>query len=74
LGELGFHCVIYPGAITRSVVPAAREMLAELKAEGTTAGRLDRMATFQDVNEVVRLTDRNEWEAMIATRARGAGA
>ena len=74
LGELGFHCVIYPGAITRSVVPAAREMLAELKAEGTTAGRLDRMATFQDVNEVVGLTDRNEWEAMIVARARGVGA
>jgi len=71
LGELGFHCVICPGSITRAVVPAARDVLAELKAQGTTAGRLDRMATFQDVNEVVGLTARNEWEAMIAARARG---
>lgn len=73
LGELGFHCVIHPGAITRAVVPAARELLAELKAKGTTAGRLDRLATFQDVNEVVGLSAHNEWEAMIAARARGEG-
>jgi 2-methylisocitrate lyase-like PEP mutase family enzyme len=69
LGELGFSLIIYPGAITRSVVPAARAVLNELATQGTTAGWLDQMATFQDVNDVLGLTEANTWEAAIAERA-----
>lgn len=71
LAELGFRLVIYPGAITRSIVPAARAVLDELASKGTTAGRLAQMATFQDVNDVLGLTAANEWEAAIAERAKG---
>ena len=71
LAELGYSLVIYPGALTRTIVPAARAVLAELAETGTTAGRLDQMATFQDVNEILGLTDANEWEAHIADRAGG---
>jgi 2-methylisocitrate lyase-like PEP mutase family enzyme len=74
LGALGYSLVIYPGAITRSIVPAAREVLAELAVEGTTSGRLDRMATFQDVNNVLGLDDANGWEREIAQRASEASA
>ncbi len=69
LAELGFSLVIYPGALTRTIVPAARAVLAELTRTGTTAGWLDQMATFQDVNELLGLSDVNEWEAHIAERA-----
>ena len=69
LAALGFSLVIYPGAITRSVVPATRAVLEELKLSGTTAGWLDQMASFQDVNEVLGLTEADEWEAVIAERA-----
>ena len=69
LAALGFSLVIYPGAITRSVVPATRAVLEELKRRGTTAGWLDQMASFQDVNEVLGLTEADEWEAVIAERA-----
>jgi 2-methylisocitrate lyase-like PEP mutase family enzyme len=69
LAALGFSLVIYPGAITRSIVPATRAVLAELTDTGTTAGWLDHMASFQNVNDVLGLTDANEWEAHIADRA-----
>ena len=72
LGELGFSLIIYPGAITRTVVPAARAVLNELKSAGSTAGWLDHMASFQDVNEVLDLSEINAWETHIADRARGA--
>ena len=69
LYTLGYSLVIYPGSITRTVTRSAREILAELKAQGTTAGRLDEMASFQDVNRVVGLADSNDWERDIAARA-----
>ena len=69
LKELGFSLVIFPGSITRIATRAARELLHEIAASGTTAGALGRMASFQDVNEVVGLTESNEWEQGIADRA-----
>jgi 2-methylisocitrate lyase-like PEP mutase family enzyme len=69
LGDLGFSLVIFPGSVTRATTPAARAVLAELAATGTTAGYLDRMASFQEVNRVVGLEASNEWERAIARRA-----
>lgn len=69
LGALGFSLVIYPGSITRTATMAARAVLTELAAEGTTAGRLDKMASFGDVNEVVGLAVANAWEQEIANRS-----
>jgi 2-methylisocitrate lyase-like PEP mutase family enzyme len=70
LGTLGYSLIIYPGAITRSIVPAARAVLSELAVAGTTSGWLDRMATFQEVNSVLGLDEANSWESEIADRAR----
>ena len=72
LAQLGYSLIIYPGAITRTVVPATRAVLAELAATGSTAGWLDHMASFQDVNDVLGLTEINAWEAQIADRAKRA--
>ena len=69
LHSLGFSLVIFPGTITRSVTKVARDVLAELRKSGTTAGRLDDMATFGEVNEVVGLEAANEWEQGIADRS-----
>jgi 2-methylisocitrate lyase-like PEP mutase family enzyme len=71
LGALGFSLIIYPGSITRAIVPAARAVLNDLRAKGTTAGRLDEMATFGDVNDLLDLDEANRREAEIAARARG---
>lgn len=69
LGRLGFSLVIFPGSIARTATLAAREMLEELAADGTTAGRLDKMASFQEVNRLVGLADADEWEQGIADRS-----
>ena len=69
LGEMGFHLIIHPGALTRALVPTARQLLGDLRQQGSTVSWLDRMATFQEVNEVVGLTQTNEWEADVARRA-----
>ena len=69
LAELGFSFIIYPGALTRTLVPVAQQMLADLRDEGSTLGWLDKMATFNEVNEVVGLGEANAWEADIARRA-----
>ncbi|HSF84735.1 MAG TPA: isocitrate lyase/PEP mutase family protein [Acidimicrobiia bacterium] len=69
LVALGYSLVIFPGTITRTAVFAARAALSEMAATGTTAGRLDQMASFQDVNRIVGLEDANRWEQEIARRA-----
>lgn len=74
LAELGFCFIIYPGALTRALVPVAQQLLADLQADGSTMSWLDRMATFQEVNEVVGLSAATEWEAEIARRASIRGA
>ena len=69
LHALGFSLVIFPGTITRTVTKAARDVLTELHKSGTTAGRLDDMASFSDVNRIVGLEAANEWEQGIADRS-----
>ncbi len=69
LAELGFSFIIHPGALTRTLVPVAQQMLADLRDEGSTLGWLDKMATFNEVNDIVGLGEANAWEADIAKRA-----
>lgn len=65
LGNLGFSLVLFPGSVTRTVTRAARDTLDELHQTGTTAGRLDQMATFDEVNRVVGLKEADDWERSI---------
>ena len=69
LGELGFSLVLFPGSVTRTVTRAAQDTLDELARTGTTAGRLDTMATFDEVNRVVGLTEADDWERRIQDAA-----
>jgi 2-methylisocitrate lyase-like PEP mutase family enzyme len=57
LGELGFRLVIYPGAMVRVTSFAAQAYLRELLAQGTTAGMLDRMNSFDQIMDLVGLTE-----------------
>lgn len=68
LGALGYSLVIHPGTLTRSLVRAAREVLAELLATGSAVRLLDRMASFDDVNALVGLPEATRWEQLLADR------
>ncbi|GMQ85838.1 MAG: isocitrate lyase/PEP mutase family protein [Acidimicrobiia bacterium] len=69
LGELGFSLILYPGSVTRTVTQAARKTLSELRATGTTTGRLEDMATFDELNRVVGLGEADQWERSIKDAA-----
>jgi methylisocitrate lyase len=69
LADLGFSLVIFPGSIGRASVKAADRVLSELVSKGTTREILANMATFDAVNEILGLSDSNNWESDIAKRA-----
>jgi len=69
LGDLGFSLILFPGSVTRTVTRAARETLDELRSTGTTMGRLEAMATFDEVNRVVGLPEADEFERAITDAA-----
>lgn len=60
LGKIGFKLVISPGALVRTLIPAAEAFLQALKAEGSTVGYRDRMTDLTGVNDRIGL------EAMLA--------
>lgn len=69
LGELGYSLVLFPGSVTRTVTRAAQDTLDELQRTGTTSGRLDSMASFDEVNRVVGLSEADNWERRIQDAA-----
>ena len=46
---------IFPNSLARRFARAGAELLAELRGRGTTAGALDRMASFDELNGLVGL-------------------
>lgn len=68
LAEIGFSIVITPGTITRVTTRAAEDVLAELAATGTTEAFLDRMKSFEAVNDMLGLPEADAWEADVAAR------
>jgi 2,3-dimethylmalate lyase len=57
LAALGYALVLYPNSLVRRFVAAGAELLAELRCRGTTAGQLDRMVTFDRLNQLTRLDE-----------------
>jgi 2-methylisocitrate lyase-like PEP mutase family enzyme len=53
LAHLGFKLVIFPGAMLRVLSRAGAEYLQTLRRDGTTAGILDRMFDFNQVNDLI---------------------
>jgi carboxyvinyl-carboxyphosphonate phosphorylmutase len=66
LQHLGFKIVIFPGSIMLAVLPLVREILAEIKQHGTTAGLLQRMSNVVELFETMGLSDMLALDARVA--------
>lgn len=55
--EIGFRCVAHPTALTYAIAKTARDVLAHLLRNGTTAGLEDRMIAFEEFNRLVGLEE-----------------
>lgn len=53
LEEIGFRIVIFPGGTVRALSFALRDYLQSLASHGTTTPYLDRMLSFQALNEMI---------------------
>jgi 2,3-dimethylmalate lyase len=62
LDALGFRVAIYPGLGRNAAGFGIREALGTLKREGNTKNARERMLTFREYNEVLGLSDVEEWE------------
>ena len=57
LEALGFALAIYPTGPLYAATKAVKDYIAELKAAGTTMGRIDRMIPFEDFNQLIGLPE-----------------
>jgi len=62
LDALGFRLAIYPGLGRYAAGYGIREALGTLKRDGSTRKARERMLTFREYNEVLGLSDVEEWE------------
>jgi 2-methylisocitrate lyase-like PEP mutase family enzyme len=68
LAQLGFSLILFPGSIIRAVTSAAKSLLQVLADHGTTETMLDDMATFEEVNQLVGLSESDLWEQGISAK------
>jgi len=66
LEQLGFSLIVCPLAALFAAARAVREVLVELRERETTAGALDSMLAFEELNELVGLEARYADEARYA--------
>lgn len=62
LERLGFRIAIYPGLGRYAAGYAIRAALNVLKRDGTTRQARDRMLTFKEYNDALKLPEIEEWE------------
>ena len=62
IGQLGFRIAIFPGLARNAAGYAIREAINALKRDGNTKAVRDRMLTMKEYNEVLKLSDVEEWE------------
>jgi len=55
LDAMGYRLVIFPGAAVRMAAAAITKLMAALKQDGTTAGLLDQMLSFRELNDLLGL-------------------
>jgi methylisocitrate lyase len=55
LDAMGYSLVIFPGAAVRMAAAAITKLMAALKQQGTTAGLLDQMLSFRELNDLLSL-------------------
>jgi carboxyvinyl-carboxyphosphonate phosphorylmutase len=63
LASMGYRIAIYPLSALYAAARAVRDVLAELKAEGTTECVIDRMIAFEEFNRLVGLPEYQELES-----------
>jgi 2-methylisocitrate lyase-like PEP mutase family enzyme len=63
LGELGYAIALFPSSSLFAAARSAREVAEALAAEGTTAGILERLEPFGDVNDLLDLARWQDEEA-----------
>ncbi len=62
LAKIGYRIVIYPATVMMAAAKAMSEVCNRLKAERTSAGFLDRLTTFNDLNQMLHLQELRELE------------
>jgi 2-methylisocitrate lyase-like PEP mutase family enzyme len=62
LAEIGFRIAIYPGLARYAAGFAIRDALDTLKRDGGTQAARARMLGFKEYNEVLKLSDIEQWE------------
>ncbi|MCH7480259.1 MAG: hypothetical protein IIC79_02580 [Chloroflexi bacterium] len=62
LESMGYSLVIYPNSLTRRFARAGLDLLADLRGNGTTRARLDKMMPFQELNAMLGLEDLKKLE------------
>ncbi|WP_346007971.1 oxaloacetate decarboxylase [Janibacter terrae] len=70
--ELGFTVVLFANYLMRSMMSAGRDALAHLAATGETGSRVDRMASWQERQELFNLPRFTEAEAWFDGLGQGA--
>jgi methylisocitrate lyase len=69
LTSIGIACVIYPLSLLTATVTTQRDVVAELKSQGTTARISERMASLVDVHQLMGIDASNTAEARYAQTA-----
>ena len=62
LEAIGLRIAIYPGLARYAAGHAIREALGVLKRDGSTKKARERMLTFKEYNEALKLSDVEDWE------------
>lgn len=61
LKEMGFAAVLYANAVLQATISAANDVLASLRSNGSLAGAGDRLAGFDERQNVL---DKEKWDAL----------
>ena len=62
LESMGYNVVVFPGSALYAAAWAVRQVMEELVSEGTTAGYMDKMLTFNEFNQMIGLGEYLEKE------------
>ena len=68
LTEYGFSIVIFPVSILLTATKAIRDVLAEIRKEGTPITVIDRFTTFSDFSNFIGLPEINELQKRFAAK------